>query len=89
MNVEMNTEKIAGMIIKIKEAIQGMDTSNFSPYDGEYEIPLGEVIYDPEEGVFAHRRDEQDWPYSCGFECCGVAEYAKVVIPEKLLKQLF
>lgn len=84
----MNAETIAAKIVKIKGAIQGMDTSKFPPYYGEYEIPLGEVIYDPEKKVFAHRRDEEDCPYSCGFECCGVAEYATVVIPEKLLQQL-
>lgn len=77
----MNNE----MIAKIKEVLKDLDTSKFPEYDGEYEIPLGEVIYDPEEKVFAHRRAEEDWPYSCGFECCGVAEYAKVIIPEKVL----
>lgn len=84
----MNAEIVA-KIAKIKEVLKNMDTSKFSQYDGEYEIPLGEVIYDPEEDVFAHRRAEEDYPFSCGFECCGVAEYAKVIIPTELLKQLF
>jgi len=45
-------------------------------YHGDLVPPLGTAVYDPEWGVWAVRVRDEDRPFSCGFDCCGVAEPA-------------
>lgn len=42
-------------------------------WDGEdYDIPVGEAVYSPEEEGWVVRVAEMGEPYSCGEECCGI-----------------
>ena len=51
-------------------------------YDGKLVPPsIGSYMYDPAEGGYAVRVRDEDVPYSCGIECCGIAEYAVVFVP--------
>lgn len=62
------------MIKKMAHEIVGDD----STYYGDLYPEMGEAIWDEEEKCWAVRVQEEDVPYSCGVECCGVAEYAVV-----------
>ena len=52
-------------------------------YDGNMVVPskVGSYVYDPNENGYAVRVRDEDVPYSCGIECCGIAEYAVVFVP--------
>lgn len=52
-------------------------------YDGDLHLPVGSAVRI--SSVYGElvvcRVAEEDEPYSCGFECCGVAQYAYVAVP--------
>lgn len=58
-----------------------MELENRAQWDGDTSrLPnVGDMAYDPTEG-WGLRVAAEDTPFSCGFGCCGTAEYAVVQI---------
>jgi len=53
----------------------------------EAPVPLGHIVSDPDDGV-AIRVAERDEPFSCGFECCGVAVHEWLEVPASIATRL-
>jgi len=57
-----------------------MKAKSRPPYIGSMAVALGDTVWDQDEGVFARCVLEEDTYFSCGVDCCGVAEHAVVEV---------